>query len=440
MLVRARASRRAAATVPSFLSTPSRIASRPQSLQPVRSISLWPFQRRAPGNVAPLPVFFPTPPQPSFARRWSSYLLRRARYPLFCLLVYYMMWKIFYNYVIRPFLELEEEEWDSLSEKEKKDLEKLVQDTEGGDGPILFLAFPFTMKKEEQPLYDGADPVWKVYRDFAKDEKAKEQIKQLLVNGMVQAIAKNPVYSSHTGKGPKVVHQWLVIGYPSRPPPARWVRGLMIDDESIAIADRLVDPGDVKAMEAMQYPTAAAMAVWAWIKTMTRCQLSDAAWTLGLGSGKDPNRARPQITVTYDKSQLPDPNQPQDIFRMPRSSKVELHVPPPVVSPLGHIASSGKPASGTRESSNQTIHLMSANMTEAALAAIAAYRKQTGSRTAEPPLGAITVSGILEVQGQRGAAIFQVATHYDFANKKFVNTRMGVLSGSTWSNKPHWKK
>ncbi|KAI6779788.1 uncharacterized protein J7T54_003710 [Emericellopsis cladophorae] len=329
------------------------------------------------------------------------------------------MWKIFYNLVIRPLIELEEAEWDSLSENEKKDLEKLAQD----ERPVLFLAFPFTMKKEEQPLYDGADPVWKVYRDFAKDEKAKEHVKQLLVNGIVPAIAKHPVLSSYTGKGPKVVRKWL-----------------MIDDESVAIADRMVDPADVKAMEAVQYPTAAAMAVWTYMKTMARCKLSDAAWTLGLDSGKDPNRARPQIAVTYDKSQLPDPNQAQDIFRVPSPLKVELHVPPPVVSPLGHMASSSKPASRTRESSNETIRLMSANATEAALAAVAAYKKQSGSRITEPPLGAITVSGVLEVQGQTGSAIFQVTSHYDFADKKFVNTRMGVLSGSSWSNKPHWNQ
>ncbi|KAG9258131.1 uncharacterized protein F5Z01DRAFT_319751 [Emericellopsis atlantica] len=437
MLVRARASRRATATAPSFLSTPSRIASHPRSLQPVRSISLWPFQRRAPGNVAPLPVFFPTPPEPSFARRWSSYLLRRARYALFCLLVYYLMWKIFFHYVLRPYIEWEEAEWDSLSEKEKKDLEKLVQDTEGGERSVLFLAFPFTIKQEEQPLYDGSDPVWKLYRDFDKDEKAKEYVKQLLADGITPGIAKHPVLSRYTGKGPKVVRKWLFIGYPQRPPPLRWVRGLMIDDEGIAIADRMVDPADVKAMEAMQYPTAAAMAVWTYIKIMTRCTLSDAAWALGLGSGKDPNRARPQIALTYDKSQVPDlPNDAPDLFRVQRPLKVELHVPPPVVRPLGDIASSVKPASPTPERSNETVQVMSANATEALIASRAVYRKHAGSKITEAPLGAITVSGVLEVQGQTGSVVLSVASHYDFPNKRFVNTRWGLLSGSPWNNKP----
>jgi hypothetical protein len=89
--------------------------------------------------------------------------------------VYYALWQIYMSVVLDPLLDWAEAEWDSMSEKEKQQMEEQADDEE--DEPILFLPFPFTTKQIAQPPYKGTDPEWQEFLKVNKDPKKQSEIK-----------------------------------------------------------------------------------------------------------------------------------------------------------------------------------------------------------------------------------------------------------------------
>jgi hypothetical protein len=97
------------------------------------------------------------------------------RYAVFTIMVYYALSQIYMSVVLDPLLDWAEAEWDSLSEKEKQELEDQTDEEE--DEPILFLPFPFTTKKTASPPYKGTDPEWQEFLKLNKDPKKQKEIK-----------------------------------------------------------------------------------------------------------------------------------------------------------------------------------------------------------------------------------------------------------------------
>ena len=87
--------------------------------------------------------------------------------------VIYTCWQVFATVVIDPLLDWAESEWESLSEKEKEEVES--QAAEEGDH-ILFLPFPFTTKEVKQPPYKGSDPEWQTFLTVNKDPKLQKEV------------------------------------------------------------------------------------------------------------------------------------------------------------------------------------------------------------------------------------------------------------------------
>lgn len=92
---------------------------------------------------------------------------------LFAAVSIYICWQIFATVVFDPLLDWADLEWDSLSEKEKKEMEELAED----DEPLLFLPFPFTTTEVKQPPYKGTDPEWLTFLAVNKDAQAQKDIK-----------------------------------------------------------------------------------------------------------------------------------------------------------------------------------------------------------------------------------------------------------------------
>ena len=96
----------------------------------------------------------------------------------------FVCWSGFYVYVLEPLFDWAEEEWDSLSEKEKQEL---AQEDEDGPDSIIFLPMPFSTMTVPQPLYKGSDPEWKEFVAFNKNKKAREDInRKFLIQSIVR--------------------------------------------------------------------------------------------------------------------------------------------------------------------------------------------------------------------------------------------------------------
>lgn len=87
----------------------------------------------------------------------------------------YACWQIFATVVFDPLLDWADHEWETLSEKEKKDMEDMADE----DEPILFLPFPFTTKEVKQPPYKGSDPEWATFLAVNKDRKLQTDIQSM---------------------------------------------------------------------------------------------------------------------------------------------------------------------------------------------------------------------------------------------------------------------
>jgi len=102
--------------------------------------------------------------------RLETDLHRRVAFTTFAL---YACWQIFATVVFDHLLDWAEHEWDSLSEKEKQEMEGFAEE----DEPILFLPFPFTTKGVQQPPYKGSDPEWAMFLAVNKDQQLQKDIK-----------------------------------------------------------------------------------------------------------------------------------------------------------------------------------------------------------------------------------------------------------------------
>lgn len=100
----------------------------------------------------------------------SDSLYRRA---IFTTIVLYSCWQIFATVVFDPLLDWADSEWESLSEKEKEEVQNMAEE----DEPILFLPFPFTTQEVKQPPYKGSDPEWEMFVKVNKDTKLQKEIK-----------------------------------------------------------------------------------------------------------------------------------------------------------------------------------------------------------------------------------------------------------------------
>lgn len=71
-------------------------------------------------------------------------------------------------------LDWAEDEWDSLSEKEKQEV---VEEADDGPDSILFLPMPFGTFEVIQPPYRSSDPEWQEFVTFSRNKKGLEDVK-----------------------------------------------------------------------------------------------------------------------------------------------------------------------------------------------------------------------------------------------------------------------
>jgi hypothetical protein len=149
-----------------FVAAAQRVSTR-QTPSIQRPLSFLPWRKKIDPT---LPVYFQRGATDGGRTRW-----RKLRYVVVSIAVYYALWQIYMSIVLDPLLDWAENEWESMSEKERQELEQEAEDEEGD--PLLFLPFPFTTKEVKQLPYKGSDPEWAAFVKVNKDPKLQRQMK-----------------------------------------------------------------------------------------------------------------------------------------------------------------------------------------------------------------------------------------------------------------------
>lgn len=128
-------------------------------------------------------------------------------------LIYYACYQIYTTSVFGILDKYFEEQDAHLSEKERRQLEKEME-----EDPV-FIPLPFTTREIAPVPYKGTDPEWRMFAKFSRNPKLIASVKASLAANAQKAVEKHPQLSAHYGKDWKIQKSWIDIHYPSRPPP-----------------------------------------------------------------------------------------------------------------------------------------------------------------------------------------------------------------------------
>lgn len=409
-----------------FVATAQRVSiRRAPTIQ--RSLSFLSWRRK---RDPTLPVYFPKPV--THGRRAP---LRKIRYALLSIAIYYTLWQVYMTVVLDPLLDWAENEWESMSEKERQELEQEADDEDAD--PILFLPFPFTTKEVKQLPYKGSDPEWAAFVKVNKDPKLQKQMKVKLAEGIRTAFDKNPVAVRLLGGNPtKVKKIWLDILFPARPPPKHYVSGLFIDWDGLFWGDRSIDSMAAHKLNAVVYPKAVALATWTFVNVLL--QNTKETFSKALGIGASP----PQRETTWQSVILERGKE-----HRPGALGTGNSSPPQVIqpNPAGHqlpASLSQRPSSSGQLPESETLDLMgmlrrsvgldptpSASSTGILMAFQAASMTLTKNwKPTQQPVtrGCIRVDGLVEIQGPSAIMVLYVLGWYDPQTSKYVNVQTKI--------------
>lgn len=87
----------------------------------------------------------------------------------------YICYHLYSTAVISPLIRHLEQEYASLSPKEKVALAKSAAEDDG----YFFLPMPFTTRMVDPEPYKGTDPEWKKFGEISKDKALQEKIRSM---------------------------------------------------------------------------------------------------------------------------------------------------------------------------------------------------------------------------------------------------------------------
>lgn len=85
----------------------------------------------------------------------------------------YGCWHLYTSTVISPLIRHLENEYASLSHKEKRELAQEMNEEDSS----VFIPFPFTTQKIDAVGYKATDPEWKKFGEISKDKDLQERIR-----------------------------------------------------------------------------------------------------------------------------------------------------------------------------------------------------------------------------------------------------------------------
>ncbi|KAG6041648.1 hypothetical protein E4U41_003086 [Claviceps citrina] len=397
MLPRAMAAFRRASTITS--STSNIMARRVPPIN--RQLSVWPFGRSQ--MPRDLPVYFPpTGPSPRFYA-----FRRRLGRTLFTTMALYLCWQIFVTVVFDPLLDWADQEWENLSEEEKREMAEL---SGGQDEPLLFLPFPFTTTEVKQPPYKGSDPEWSTFLSVNRDRQAQKDIKNGLVELIIRGVEKNPAYVKLLGgKDIKLRKMWLDIIYPLAPPPKHYISGIIIDDGGVFWGSRPIDPIAAGHLDMAIYPKAVALSVWTFFNSLCRQTAQDAAKALGFSTEPPEDTAWQTVAINRVRE--------QGGFGTPGTQAAKPSGS--TASPAANLPAPTTPGDGQGPLVGNDSQL-DPRIQGALHDAATTLSKNWKSAKQPPSRGCVRVDGLVELQGKNAVMAVYVFSWYDPKQKKYL--------------------
>lgn len=326
--------------------------------------------------------------------------------------ILYSCWQIFLAVVLDPLLDWADAEWETLSDKEKEEVQNMADE----DEPMLFLPFPFTTTEVKQPPYRGSDPEWQTFVKINQDKKLQHEIRFGLADEIKRGVEKNPGFVKLLGGGTISLRKlWLDIIYPAAPPPEHYVSGIMIDDEGIFWGERLIDPVAARHLAKVVYPKAVALTAWTFVSFLVGQTVQDVSRAIGLGEPSPPEPTWQSAALErFTGEQAGFPNMPKQTVKV--------------------ITQSDRPPHGSFPAGNGDVlgtlfgveTQLDPRLQAAIQAASLTFAKNWKPTKSPPTRGCIRVDGVVEIKGNSACLGVYVLGWYDPKQRKFVGIQTGL--------------
>ncbi|KAJ3472725.1 hypothetical protein NLG97_g10761 [Lecanicillium saksenae] len=352
-----------------------------------RQISLMPWRKSA-EEATPLPIYFSRPPTRSRLKPVRRFVGR----VFFTTAAAFVCWTVFYVIVLEPLFDWAEDEWESLSEKEKQEM---ADEADDGPDSIIFLPMPFSTIEVNQPPYRSSDPEWQEFVAFNRNKQAREDIKFKLAEIIRKAIGNSDQYVRILGgKDIRISQFWLDTIFPVRPPPKHYVAGISIEDDGIYWAHRPIDTLAANHLTLAIYPAAVAKAAWSFISVLGKGLATDTAVFLGLA---EPARRPP----TWESVVLKRMQQQETVGPGANRELQDLKKTLQSAVSLGNV--------------------LPPTFEHASSAAMVTFAKSWKPARQGPGPGCIKVDGLIQVSGAKAYMAVYVIAWFDPKQKKFVD-------------------
>ncbi|KAL2756700.1 hypothetical protein ACRALDRAFT_1075562 [Sodiomyces alcalophilus JCM 7366] len=327
--------------------------------------------------------------------------------------VTYLCWNIYSSAVLTPLFRHIETEYASLSEKERRAIEKEKEESDGS----IFIAFPFTTTLIPAKPYKPTDPEWLQFLEISRDHDLQERLRRelaQLVGDTIERFSWRDV-----GKNPRVRRYWLDIGFPSRPSPTFQRSGILVDDMGIYWATEPVDSYTVFRLQSILWPVAVAQSSWAFTTAMVKQHWAELTKALGFQASQPPPATPQSMMEAVARSKLPtsrrqtpDGGSPVD---PPQDNAVDKAAD---ARPSDTVRSGGRTKflNGAMSSHVDGVRGMSSGP-------FMEFRKVLGKTwqptPAFPPRGSIRVGGYVEVETEKSVVVAEVETSWNPKTRKF---------------------
>ncbi|KAL9043186.1 MAG: hypothetical protein Q9214_003580 [Letrouitia sp. 1 TL-2023] len=285
------------------------------------------------------------------------------------------------------------------------------------DTYFIPLGLPYQLPKE---YYKGSDPEWERFVQLSKNREQRERIKNNLAGLVGWCVGELPSLQQILGKEMIPRKFWIDIDYPEILPPEYEQRGLEITEEHIAWTTRPVDPFNYNLLHNALRPTPLVLSFWAGFRTMLSLQIAKLKGLSGISIGQETkNSDSMESTEEQFKRLFPRPSRdrqgsiPDGLDERSVSSSSE--------------SSNAENSSIRRQLPNDsgTLPLTSTSGVVGDLSIAIDVFKQTLGKTWKPahkPVikGSVLFSGLVEVVGPKGLAVFDVFALYHPADAEWV--------------------
>ncbi|KAL9101556.1 MAG: hypothetical protein Q9163_003185, partial [Psora crenata] len=282
-------------------------------------------------------------------------------------------------------------------------------------------------KEKPEYFYKGSDPEWKNYATLARDhEKCKKLQPRMIAKNSpedIVGILVREINSSHKicrwfGQPIKARRVWLDFDFPTKAPIEYERPGIEITDDYIALTRRPVSEKEYKRVQNALWPQSIATSLYVSYRTFWSLQYARLKQYFHVRSEQG-NEAAQLNPRALGLPPWPRPEQKEDTRLSTGLDK--MADPKSTDGKSTGIANAKSPPKSSLADSPISSRILSSlpsipQVTGDAAVAVTAF-KQTVAKTWQIPSilerGQVPISGLIEIEGSRGFAVYDAVALYD---------------------------